>query len=477
MVLVAVLLVPLLGMAAFAIDLSYWQAGANQLQTVADAAALAGARGFQTCATVQQTCAENAATAVAGQNVAINSTSTVSASSVLPAFYNPVTGIVATRDWTDNDINAVRVTASATGQRVLAAVTGLAAPTISRTAVAWIANINSGTCIKPWALPYTVLYDSVVSATGLTSSITPTSPSTNPPFRNNLSQAQITALNNLTTTNAQATKRTILLRGPVTPISPLPTGASPATIPEGNQWLGYNYQGNGSPPAGNAPYQYQVGNCGLTGTPVAVSIGSNGGTTLPSAGADYECWTVSAAMGSNLNSCNNANYLSDYSCSGGTNGCPPERTCVFRPIGNPVTSSTIIDAGCYAPSYLSLSGPANNPQVNVNIPTNAPVGVNISVAWGDATGTGSNLTSYRQVGTFRLLCVFRTFSQGSGAPRTSVFAQSPQERCVVPGGSTYTNLPAGTLVGIITGLSDQTIGAGTVLGNTTSFAQRLILVQ
>jgi Flp pilus assembly protein TadG len=55
---IAVLLVPLCAVAALAIDASWWQVGRAQLQTTADAAALAGARALQVTANSQNRAAQ-----------------------------------------------------------------------------------------------------------------------------------------------------------------------------------------------------------------------------------------------------------------------------------------------------------------------------------------------------------------------------------------------------------------------------------
>lgn len=467
-------MVPLVTIAAFAIDAGWWQVGANQLQTSADAAALAGARALQLNPTTNtQATVYSYANQVVGNNKAFGQTLTLATTDVEAMFWTPATAttaasLVGATGW--STANAVRVTTRATPGLVLAGVVRATGPTITRQGTAWIANIQSGNCIKPWALPYTVFYDAVVAATGLTSNIPPSAPSTNPPFRNNLTQAQIAALNQLASTNQMAAQRTIILRGPTVENVNFPTTATPvASLPAVNLWYGYNYVGN----AGGTSYQYQIGNCGPGGTPVTVGTGANEGTTLPGQN-DLECYTIRALQRNNGNTCGNGNgansysYLSDYGCSG-TQNCPPEQTCAFRPLPNPVTE---VDAGCYPPAQYMTGNTVGT------IPVNAVPGVDVWVVWGDGTGNGSNLTSYRQVGRFRVLCIFRTYIKGSSTnPRESALPGSPPERCAVPNGLTYENLPAGTLVGIVGQIRQATLGPGVELGNTVSMEQRLILVR
>jgi hypothetical protein len=75
--------------------------------------------------------------------------------------------------------------------------------------------------------------------------------------------------------------------------------------------------------------------------------------------------------------------------------------------------------------------------------------------------------------------LFRAFSAGgqSGAPFSTVYSQGvTTESCQVPGGTEYRNLPVGTVVGVVLPISSAELSPSTVVGNTTSTAQRLILV-
>jgi Flp pilus assembly protein TadG len=474
LVLFALLLVPLLTIAAMAVDASLWQVGANQLQVTADAAALAGARAAQLypgtagspgAATSPHTYATNTAAA----NVAFSSPVTITNADVEPYWWDPVGRTASPRTWATNDYNAVKVTTRATGGRILSGIVRSSGVPVTRSAIAWIANINSSECIKPWALPYTVFYDAVVAATGLSSTIPPTLPSTNPPYRNDLSQEQIAAMNLLTNGNQNVQQRTVIMRGPTTSSVNWPaSGAFPAVadVPAINQWMGYNFNGN----AGSS-YQGAVGACDAT-----AAVGANSGATLPGAN-DIECYTIAALIGGNTNVCqNNGNYLTDYTCNGGgTQGCPTNRTCVFSPNTGSGSSQTA-HAECYDPLLYPVTCVGANCSVSIPVGAGAQPGKEVNVVWGDGTGTGSNLTSYRQVGKFKIYCVFRAYSQGtSTVPRTPV-NNVIGETCSVPGGLTYTNLPAGTIIGVI-GTIGLDITSGTTLGNTHSLAQRLILVQ
>jgi Flp pilus assembly protein TadG len=463
-VLFALLIVPLLTLAAFAIDASQWQVGANQLQTAADAGALAGARAAQLYPNTASTIAPSYAIAAGSANRAFGVAVTVNTADVEPTFFNPTDGSVVLRTWT-GAYNSVRVTVRQAAGRTLSGLVMSAGPTVTKSAVAWIANVNGGQCIKPWALPYTVFYDAIEAATGIVSTETPTAPSTNPPYRPNLSQAQIARMDYLTANNMAVAARTVIMRGPNTEAVNFPVGASPsgASLPAANQWMGYAFNGSAG-----ANYQADIGSCTQN-----ASIGANSGTTLPGGGTDYECWTINAIIGGGGQNCNaNGNYLNDYTCNGG--GCPAVRTCVFAPPFGATAS-----AACYDPNATGVTVSCSGGNCSTSVGSATP-GKEVWVVWGDGTGTGSNLTSYRQVGKFKLYCVFRYFTQGS-TPKTAATTTVTSETCSVPDGSggfnTYTNLPAGTIVGVLGTIGAPKLGNGEVLGNAPSLAQRLILVK
>jgi Flp pilus assembly protein TadG len=464
-VLVALLTVPLLAIAAFAIDASWWQVGATQLQTSSDAGALAAARAlelYRNDANIESI-AEGYAIQTATTHKAFAQPIALPVDDIDPMFWDPVTKTAAASTW--ELANAVEVTTSGAGTRIFSGVVRSTSQTVTRKAIAWIANIQNGKCIKPWALPYTVLYDAVEAATGLTSSIPPTAPSTNPPFRNNLTSAQIAKLDQLANaTPAQAmTARTVILRGPNTENVNFPTTAIPASLSSGQQWYAYNYSGNASGPT---TYQWELGNCGSSAT--TVTIAGATGTSVATAGGNVECWTVLGLQQNNGNTCtgggpNAYNWLNQYGCSGGsTNGCPSIQTCQFKPVD--IASTADLDAGCYPAGATTF--------------TDGNRGVEVYTAWGDGTGNGANFTSIRQVGRFRVMCMFRNYMGGSNtAPRTSAHPLSPNETCTVPNGSTYRNLPAGTIVGVIGAVGAPTVDANTVYGNTAALEQKLMLVQ
>jgi hypothetical protein len=248
MVLVAVALVPLLGLGALAIDVSLWQVGATQLQTAADAAALAGARAAQLYPTNAAAMSVQYAQDLATRNRAFGNAVTLPATAVEPVRYVPpvapaTVGTIASASWTGTGAglaNAVRVTVGAQSGSIFAGVTSTVPPTVQRSAVAWIANINNG-CIKPFALPYSVLYNRSAALAGL-----PLSTAASPP---DLVQRQLTAI-----ASSLPAARAIILRGPTVDSTkalgaPITVAPSPVTY-RGNdgQFSGYSFTGTPAAP-------------------------------------------------------------------------------------------------------------------------------------------------------------------------------------------------------------------------------------
>jgi Flp pilus assembly protein TadG len=417
---VAIALVPLLGLGALAIDVSWWQVGATQLQTAADAAALAGARAAQLYPTTAATMSVQYAQAIAVQNVAFGAAVRLPSAAVEPVRWNPTQPASATNpaaaSWTGTGTgaaNAVRVSVEAQPTSILAGVTSAGRPTVRRSAVAWIANVNSG-CIKPFALPYSVLYNKSAALAGMSASTAASPP--------DLEQRQLTAI-----ASASQSSRIVILRGPNTADADA-RGASltaPPAAPtfRGNDgpYAAYSFTGN----AGGPQYRTSIPDCRNVSTTV------DGGTTLPG-GNDLECHTIQGLMGASGN-CNGQWPRGEVPASGAT--------CVLR-----APTGTAWDAGCYTAA--------------------GTLGRTLRVAWGDNIGNGSNAVNYRVVGEFVLLCAFRG-AASLGETETCATGQVPAPA----------NYPRGTLVGIIQGLSSPELNPALELGNEKGDLQRLILVR
>lgn len=156
--LVCLLLTVILGFAAIAIDLGRLYYLGAEAQAAADAAALAAARAMQLQSVSSSSVAPAAATSVAAANRAGGRTAMVS--TVKPKLYSPTLGpTVAVPDagsWAK--ANAVEVTITAPATYTFAKALGQTAPTLTRRATAWIANVDAATCVMPIVLPYTALY-------------------------------------------------------------------------------------------------------------------------------------------------------------------------------------------------------------------------------------------------------------------------------------------------------------------------------
>ncbi|MGZ8471325.1 MAG: pilus assembly protein TadG-related protein [Gemmatirosa sp.] len=323
LVLVALLMVPLVVLAAFSLDVGWWQVGANQLQTSADAAALAAARALQLDVTTNpHVNTTTYASQTAASNTAFSQPVAVTAADVESRRWDPdVLGLTVT-GWTDDGTNAVQVTTRTTPGLILAGVVRDSAPTISRRAVAWIANINSLACVTPWILPYSALHDRIA---WLASGAPPGS-GVRPP----LTQRQVAAL---TIGNFSEASRTLMLRGPA------------AGVSADTSWRVRDF-------AGTLGYHANIQGCDSRSVSVGSAVSMTGIT------GDYECWTILALMGSNGVTCPSDGVASAFATQ--------PVTCHYRD-SIVAPGLTTHDAGCYD-STLSVRG------------------VQRRVVWGDASG-------------------------------------------------------------------------------------------
>ncbi len=166
MVLVAVLIVVMGGMAAFAVDLARIYNGVNEMQTGADAAALAGALRLQRVpgfSPVTQT------QAFASGNTAFGTPLSIASGDVEPGLWDPTNSSFTTPvAWTV--ANAVRVTARRTPALAFGGVMARSNVTATRSAVAWIANQSAKDCVMPWGFPIAYV-NSLLSPNTITSQL------------------------------------------------------------------------------------------------------------------------------------------------------------------------------------------------------------------------------------------------------------------------------------------------------------------
>lgn len=156
-VLFGLLFMVLMAAGAMAVDMSRIWSMRNELQTAADAGAVAGAIQLTPPHPKGGTLVEDTAKAMARLNMALYDT--VHVDSVQIGHWDDPTGTF-TLGGTPNDAVAVKVS-HGTGKLIMGAL-GIAAPRVFARATAWAnAPVNNTNCMKPWSMPYTVLMDLV----------------------------------------------------------------------------------------------------------------------------------------------------------------------------------------------------------------------------------------------------------------------------------------------------------------------------
>ena len=154
-VLFGLLFMVLMGTAAMAIDMSRIWTMRNELQTAADAGALAGA--IQLTPPHDPADLVDTATVMARLNRALYDT--VKVDSVIVGHWADGAATF-TPNGTPND--AVKVVVSHGTNKLIMGALGIAAPRVWARAIGWAnAPVNNANCIRPWSIPYVVLMDKV----------------------------------------------------------------------------------------------------------------------------------------------------------------------------------------------------------------------------------------------------------------------------------------------------------------------------
>jgi len=157
-VLFGLLFMVLMAASAMAIDMSRIWTMRNELQTAADAGALAGAVQLTPPHVRTGTKLTDSATWMAKLNKALYDTIKVEA--VNPGIWND-----AAQTFTSSSINnatAVEVVVSHGTNKLIMGALGIAAPRVKARAVAWAnAPVDNSNCMKPWTMPYVILMDLV----------------------------------------------------------------------------------------------------------------------------------------------------------------------------------------------------------------------------------------------------------------------------------------------------------------------------
>jgi hypothetical protein len=155
LVLVAILMTVLVGFTGIAIDASRLYVMRAQLQTVADATAIAAVVEVNN---KRPTNATTVALQYVPKNLVQRTSATVNAADVEPGSWNFATNtFTPLASWTDPAVAAVRVTARYPGAYTFARVFGGTGQTVSARAVGAIGYVSNSDCIKPFAVSYQTL--------------------------------------------------------------------------------------------------------------------------------------------------------------------------------------------------------------------------------------------------------------------------------------------------------------------------------
>ncbi len=149
---IAVLLTALLGIGAFAVDLSRWYLMRAQLQTAAEAGALAGVTRLLNDDAAHA--ADSALTYVEG-NPVDGAAPALGPTGITPGRWNGA--FQPTGGWSDPATDAVRVETEHVGRYLFGRIFGDSTRTLRATAVASIVWVTRARCIRPLAIPYASL--------------------------------------------------------------------------------------------------------------------------------------------------------------------------------------------------------------------------------------------------------------------------------------------------------------------------------
>lgn len=148
LVIAAVLIVVVGGMAAFAVDLARIYSGVNEMQTGADAGAMAGAIRLQDAPGLSPV---SVVQTFASSNSAFGSAISIASGDVEGGIWNDSAKTFTTSGWPT--ANAVRVTSRTTPTLAFGRLMNRTSLNANRGGTAWIANQSTLDCIKPWGVP------------------------------------------------------------------------------------------------------------------------------------------------------------------------------------------------------------------------------------------------------------------------------------------------------------------------------------
>jgi hypothetical protein len=165
LILMAVSLVVLIGVAAFAVDFGQMYLYRSQLHAASDAAALAG---VERLAKKDFVGAADTGVVYGQLHRVANTTAGITAANVIPGSWNFATSgpfIPAPGgDWTRVENNAVQATTNYTASYGFGRIFGATTRARGATSVAWIGYVGGTECVRPWAMPYQMLLEQLYGA-------------------------------------------------------------------------------------------------------------------------------------------------------------------------------------------------------------------------------------------------------------------------------------------------------------------------
>jgi len=317
LVLVAILMTALISFAGIAIDASRLYVMRAELQTTADAAAVAA---IVEVADKRPTNATTIAIAYAPKNVVEHTAPTIAAADVEPGTWNFATNTFAVLGtWTDPALNSVRVTAHYPGVYTFARIFGGTGQTVNARAIGAMGYVSTTNCLRPWAVSYQTLLDALYPPAG----------TKNPSY--DLTPQDIQTLTAMSYPANQVT----LLQGTSNPLSP---GNIDQVVVD-DPWNGgssYKTSITGCANLEIGPGTWLNGDAGVGGGQTAKSLQdfcqANGGTT--GGGQNYTCngqpkvkiamWDQSnGAPGNNLKL--RVKYVGVFALTGFKGGAGPDQ--------------------------------------------------------------------------------------------------------------------------------------------------------
>jgi Flp pilus assembly protein TadG len=272
-VMVSILLVAFLGVGAIAADIGRFYTVSTELQTAADAGALAGALRLQrTTDNPEEPDVDTVVVNfVQSTNLADGAALAITTNDVRTAIYTPPH--IPSSKPLDFDVvarraNAVQVTVRAAPRGVFSQLIGRATNLqLSRTSIAWIGNLG-GKCVLPWAFPYSKLYEAVSQTTGA------------PDPAPDLEPRDLVRF-----LQKDSTQRRFVVLGPLVPPTP----------PFDGNWTGFNLFGI----AGQGAFVNAMVGCAAPVLDVTSTIGN----ALPGQAGSYVTWTSNDIIAPGLGFC------------------------------------------------------------------------------------------------------------------------------------------------------------------------------